>query len=929
MSSFGLLAQTDIVNIKDFSKKIPIDPAVKTGKLKNGLTYYIQHNPKPEDKAEMRLVLNAGSILEDDDQQGLAHFIEHMAFNGTKSFRKNELIDYLQGLGVEFGADLNAHTGFDETVYKLSVPTNNEDVFNTSLKVLRDWADGITFSGEEIDNERGIVAEELRARSNATMRMYYQSVPVITNNSRYSERLPIGTLDVIMNSDYDALKRYYKDWYRPDLMALVLVGDFDVAEAELKIKSMFKGLKGPKKSKERIYYGIEDNVKPSVSIITDKEAKGVAITIYHKRQGKDVITLEDYKLDLLETLYSGMLRQRLSELEFSPDAPYLSANTGIGKFLGRLDNYYLRALLKEDKIEQGIEALLEESERARRHGFKTSELERYKAELINNADFFQKETGKIPTRIYVERYINNFTDNEPIPSDAFRYNFYNALLPTITVEDVNKIAEKWITDKNIAIVINAIDKPELELPSESDLLELLDNSRTKTVDPYVDTLENVKLMTSKPNPSQIVSTSYNDTIDMTTWKFANGVTIIAKPTSFQNDMISMSGFRPGGSSNAPDSIYVSARSAANIIGASGINNVSNTDLDKLNMGKSVKVTPYINYYDDLFSGSSSSADLERMLQMVHLYFTSPNKDENVFDFYKESSISLYKDQDKSPGTVFRKKITEVMTRNHLRGIPLTETQVKNELDLETAFNFYKERFSSANGFTFVFVGNFDLEHLKEFTSQYLGSLPSNLNEKSNWSDIGLRRPTGIIKNTVVKGIEDKSEVVMNFTGTLDFTLEKKSKMMLLAKLLKIKLTEEMREKMSGVYGVKVSGFAANRPYDWYRMNVEFTCAPENVEKLIAKVFEEIEKIKINGASQKDLNKLKEAELANNKEFLNNNSYWAMKLREAHEFNLDYSDILNYQSKINEMTSSDFKEAAITYFNSDNYAEFVLLPESKN
>lgn len=929
LSSYGLSAQTDLVNTKNLNSKIPIDPTVKTGKLSNGLTYYIKHNPKPADKAELRLVLNVGSVLEDEDQQGLAHFIEHMAFNGTKSFEKNDLIDYLQSLGVEFGADLNAHTSFDETVYKLSIPTNDTDVFDKSLKVLRDWADGITFSHEEIDNERGIVAEELRARSGARTRMYYQSIPVLTNNSRYAERLPIGTLDVIMNSEYDALKRFYKDWYRPDLMALVIVGDFDVAETEEKVKTMFKSLKAVKNPRERIYYDIKDNDAPSVSIITDKEAQGVSISIYHKRQGTEVETLKDYKEQLLQLLYSGMLKQRLAEVEKSADAPFLSANAGMGKFLGPLDSYYLRAILKEDKIIEGIESLLTESERARRFGFKASELERYKAALLNSADLYRKETGKIPTRTYIERYIDNYTDNKPIPSDTFRYHFYNEMLPTITVEDVNDLAKKWITDKNIAVVINAIDKEDLKLPNETEILELLNENAKKKVEPYVDSLEDLKLMTENPQGGKIVSSIYNDKIDMTMWKFANGVTVIAKPTSFQNDMISMNGFRPGGSSVAPDSLYVSARSAGNIIGASGINNISNTDLGKLNMGKSVKVTPYINFYDDLFSGSSSSADLERMLQMTYLYFTAPNKDQNVFDAYKASSLSLYKDQDKSPDAVFRKKISEVMTQNHLRGIPLTEEQVETGMDLETAFDFYKERFASANGFTFVFVGSFDIEKLKTFTTQYLGSLPSNLNEKSTWNDIGLRRPEGIIKNTIVKGIGDKSQVVMNFTGSLDFTLEQKEQLTLLAKLLKIKLTEELREKMSGVYGVRVSGFAANRPNDWYRMSIEFTCAPENVERLINKVLEEIEVIKREGASEKDLHKLKEAELSRTKEWLTNNSYWVAKLKEAYEFDLEYSDILNYETEINKMSTKDFKDAANTYFDERNYAEFILLPESKN
>ncbi len=925
----SLLAQTVSFKTTNLNQAIPIDPTVTIGKLDNGLTYYLQKNTKLENKAELRLVINVGSILEDEDQLGLAHFVEHMAFNGTKSFKKNELIDYLQSIGVEFGADLNAHTGFDETVYKLSVPTDDAEIFNTSLQVLRDWADGITFDDAEIDAERGIVAEELRARSGAGMRMYYQSIPVLTNNSRYAKRTPIGTLDVIKNSKYDALKRFYRDWYRPDLMALVLVGDFDVAETEQKIKELFKSLEPVKNPRERIRYSIPDNAAPAVSIITDAEASSVRASIYYKKQKTEIRTLGDYRQSLLRKLYTGMLRQRLSETELLPDAPFLTSRAGIGNFLGDKDSYYLNVVLKEDKISKGIEALLEESERARRYGFVSSELERYKALLLNNADIYRKEAGKMSSRYYLEQYIDNFTDQKPMPGDAFKYEFYKNVLPSITIDEVNKIGEQWIKSENIAVVLNAPDKESLVLPSEYEVVEMLNNIATKEIDKYNDTLGNIKLMDFTPAQGEIIETSYNDKIDVTTWKLSNGVTVIVKPTQLQNDLISMNGFRPGGSSIAPDSLYVSARSAGNIIGSSGINGISKIDLKKINMGKTVSVTPRINFYDDFCSGNSSSAHLERMLQMTYLYFTAPNKDVSVFEAQKARMISITKDTEASPGAVFELKISETMTQNHLWGVPLKEKQIEEGLKLDEAYNFYKDHFASANGFTFIFVGNIEIDTIKNLVTRYLGSLLSNTKEESSWRDIGLRRPEGIIKKTIIKGVDDKSKVDMRFTGTLEFSPDKKKQLSLLAKLLKIKLTEEMREKMAGVYGVQVSGFATDRPYSWYRMNVRFTCAPENVDELIKKVFEEIEKIKENGASQADLEKIKEAELANAKEGLKYNSYWSSKLKNAYEYGWSPEKIIDYEAEINKLTSKDFKEAANTYFDNNNYAEFILIPEQKD
>ncbi|TRX61822.1 insulinase family protein [Fulvivirga sp. M361] len=923
----NLEAQTTSFGENNLNSPIPIDPTIKMGKLDNGLTYYIKKNTKPEHRAELRLVVNAGSILEDEDQLGLAHFVEHMAFNGTRSFEKNELISYLQSLGVEFGADLNAHTSFDETVYKLSVPTDDEQTFNTSLQILRDWSDGITFSEEEIDNERGVVAEELRARSGAGMRMYYQSIPILTNNSRYADRSPIGTLDVIMNSKYEALTRFYKDWYRPDLMALILVGDFDVASVETKVKTLFKDLKSVKNARERVHYTIPGHNDSKIGVITDTEATRVSFSVYHKQSGHEQNTLNDYRQHLVHRLYAGMLRQRMSEMLLLPDAPLLAASAGIGDFLSNMDSYYLRATLKEDEILPGIEALLTEGERAKRYGFTQSELDRYKAVLLNNTKTYYKEAGKISSRYYVEQYTDHFMDNKPIVGEAFNYEFYKGMLPGITLTEVNKVASDWVGENNISAILSAPLKESLKLPDEKEINDLLNTISTKKIDKYEDSLGDVQLMTKKPTPGEIVETNYNEKVNVTTWKLSNGVTVIVKPTELQNDLISMSGFRPGGSSQAPDSIFVSAYYASNIVGASGINGISTTDLKKLNMGKTVSARPIINYYDDLFSGSSSEANLERMLQMTHLYFTAPNKDENVFDAKKATTASLMKNMESSPGAYFSMKVRETMSNNHLRGISMTEGQINNELMLDQAYGFYKDRFSSANGFTFIFVGSFDVDKVKNLTTQYLGSLPSNMQETSSWKDIGLRYAEGSIKKTIVKGVEEKSQVDLQFVGKLDFSLEKKNQLSLLAKLLKIKLTEEMREKMAGVYGVRVSGFASDRPYDWYRMQVAFTCAPENVDALTDKVLEEIEKLKTETISEEDLNKIKEAELTNAEEGLKYNGYWVSKLKTAHEYGLDPAKILDYEADINRLTAEDFKEAANIYFKKE-HATFILMPEEK-
>ncbi len=911
----------------NFQQEIPLDPTVKKGVLANGFTYFIKKNQKPENKAELRLIINAGSILEDEDQLGLAHFVEHMAFNGTKSFKKNDLIDYLQSIGIEFGADLNAHTSFDETVYKLEVPTDDVQVFNTSLQILREWADGITFDATEIENERGVVAEELRARSGAGMRVFYKSIPVLTNQSRYAKRTPIGTLDVILNSQPEALTRFYNDWYRPELMALVIVGDVAIDETEKKIQKLFSNLKGPHQPRERTYYSIPHNTAPKAVVITDKELTDTSISIYHKKEKETATTLEDYKKELIEKMYGGMLRERLSEALLTKKALFLSATAGIGHFLGDKNSFYLRANLKEEDITGGIISLLKESERVRRFGFSQTELDRYKAYMLNNARIRKEETGKLSSRQYAETLIDLFTHAKPVPGDTFIYDFYTAVLPDITLDEVNQTGKHWAQGENMAIVLSAPHKESLSLPDETALINLWESVRREELDTYEDSLENQELMTEVPKAGTVVKTDYIDAIDVTKWELGNGITVLAKSTNLQNNLISMYSFRSGGSSLAPDSLYVSARVAGNIITSGGINNISPADLSKLNMGKTLMLRSFLNFYEEAFIGSSSSQDLERMLQMTHLYFTKPNKDAKVFSTMKSQMIASVRNQESSPIGYLDAHIEKVMTNNHLRGISLTEEQINTELDLDKAYAFYKDRFDSANGFTFVFVGSFDIDVLQKQIERYLASLPSNLEEKNQWRDIGLRRRKGRISETLYKGVDDKAVVDMRFTGTLEFSEEKRKKAELLGKLLKIKLTEEMREKMAGVYGVKISGFATYAPYGWYRMGIRFTCAPENYQKLINAVFEEIHKVKENGATPEDVAKIQEAELANLKDGMRSNSYWGFLLKKMYVNGWKPEKLLNYESEIKKLTPEYFKEAAITFFNEDNYAQFVLLPEN--
>lgn len=686
-----------IMTGQGYNSPIPIDNTVVHGKLQNGLTYYIKHNAQTQHKAELRLVLNVGSTLETDAQQGIAHFLEHMAFNGTKHFKKNDLIKYLESLGVQFGADLNAHTGFDETVYKLTLPTNNETVFDNGLQILRDWADGITLDEIDIDEERGVIIEEMRGRLTGPQRLFTNYIPLLVNDARHAYRFPIGKEDVVKNAPYSEFKNFYDTWYRPDLMSVIIVGDINVEETKNKIVEYFGGMEMPVNAKDRQYYNIPDHEGIKVGVFKDKEVENVQLYVYFKKEDKPVLTLGDYREQLIERLFSGMLNQRILEEMEKGEAPLFKVSAGIGRMLANKDAYHITASLNENNIYDGVIFALQEGERVRRFGFTQPELDRYKEQLLNLADLNRMEEGKINSRTYVEQYVDHFTFNTPVPGNEFIYHFYKSNLPEISLDEVNAIAQKWIVKDNVSLVLTGPESPKVAYPTEGELIDLLQSFDKVELDPYVDELAKNKIMEDLPKVGEILATKYNQDLNITELILENGVTVILKPTLLQNSIVNMSGFRDGGSSLAEDKDYVSARYAGEIINESGVNGISKSGINKLTMGKAVKIRPFINFYEELISGASATADIETLLQLTHLYFTNPNKDERVFELYKDKQIAMVQNDGINPSNYFFKQIAIETSGNHLRAVPLSSNQIVEELDLEKSVSFYNERFSSAFG----------------------------------------------------------------------------------------------------------------------------------------------------------------------------------------------------------------------------------------
>ncbi|MEL7004846.1 MAG: pitrilysin family protein, partial [Bacteroidota bacterium] len=661
--SSNLLAQ-EMKVAGQLDSKLPVDPKVRVGKLDNGLTYYIRQNEKPEDKVELRLVVNVGSMLEEDNQRGLAHFMEHMAFNGTKNFEKNELVNYLQSVGVKFGADLNAYTSFDETVYILPIPSDDEEILDKGLLVLEDWAHNIELSEEEIDKERGVVIEEWRLGRGANQRMRDEWFPVMFQDSRYAERLPIGKKEVLESFDYETLRKFYKDWYRPDLMSVIAVGDIDPDVMERKIKERFSRIKASKNPKERKFYEVPNHKETLVSIVSDKEATFTQIQLIYKQENEETETLQNFRRQAVYSLYSGMINQRLDELKQSAEPPFFIASTGFGQMVRTKSNYSSFAVVGQDGIDKGLMAIALENERVRRYGFTQGELDRYKKTLLNRFEKSYKESDKTESGRYAGEYVRNFLTNEPIPGIAFEYDFYKKVMPSISLAEVNALSKDWITQENRVVVITSPEKEGIDLPTKEEILRTLDQATRADVKPYDDGVTASTFIENKPESGKVQSVVELKTVGAKELTLSNGVKVVLKSTDFKNDEILMSAFSYGGQSLYSEEEGPSASNASGIMAESGVKDFSSTDITKMLSGKTVRVSPYIATLSEGFNGSTSPKDLETMLQLVHLYFTAPRKDAEAFESFKSKNKMLFQNLMSNPNFYYSEEVSKILTQDH-------------------------------------------------------------------------------------------------------------------------------------------------------------------------------------------------------------------------------------------------------------------------
>lgn len=910
--------------VSEEDKPLALDKRITYGKLESGLTYYILPHQKPEKRAQIWLAVNAGAVLEDEDQRGLAHFTEHMAFNGTKRFPKGAIVDFVEKSGIRFGADLNAYTAFDETVYTLQVPTDKADLVAKGFQVLRDWAADVTFEPEEVEKERGVVLEEWRLGRGAGMRLFDKTAPVVFHGSRYAERLPIGKPEIIKKAPRDALVRFYKDWYRPDLMAVIAVGDFQAADIEAKIKAEFKDLPAAKTPRPRAVAAMPVHDKTLVTIETDPEQTSTSVSLVTKMPHRPEKSARDYRREVAERLFNMMLNARFDELRRQPNAPFLSAFSNTGALVRAADSFTQGATVKDDGVQEGFAALLEEVLRVERHGFTTGELERAKAQLLRSYQQTVKEYEKRDSRGFAQELVRHFLVEELAPGPEAELALVEKYLPTYSLTELNEVGKKLAGGSR---VIRVTGPASMAKPTAEAMLKTHETVAARNITPYEDAGAGMAIMEKVPQAVPVAKTKTLPELGVTEWTLKNGARVVVKPTTFANDEVRISGFSPGGTSLVKDADYDTARFADTVVGLGGVGQLDATKLRKALAGKFAQVSTNITELTENVSANGSPQDLETIFQLVHLAFTAPRKDEAAFQAWKTRELESVKNRRLSPETTFAEEYAVFSTSNHLRRRPTTVEMV-NRVNLDRAMEIYKDRFGDAGDFTFVVVGNVNLESLKPLVETYLGSLPSK-GRKESWKDVKVTWPEGTPKKEVLKGTEPKSSVVLSFHGAEKWTRDTDNEMRMLGEVLGMRLREVLREDMSGVYGVSASGSIARRPHPEYSFGVRFGCAPENVDKLQKAVFDEAKSLQEKGIGDEYIAKVKELRRRAYETNLKDNGFWVRELERAYTFDDDPKWILDAQAMNDKVSSDRVKAAAKKYLNSKSYLTAVLKPEGSS
>jgi zinc protease len=907
----------------DASAPLPVDPQVRAGRLQNGLTYYLRSNATPERRVLLWLVVNAGSVLEQDDQQGVAHFVEHMAFNGTRRFEKNRLIDFAERAGIDFGADLNAYTSYDETVYMLTVPADDASILLTGLDILEDWAGGLSFDPEEVEKERGVVIEEWRRGRGARQRITDQQRRLLFEGSRYAVRDTIGEKTILETVTAESLRDFYRDWYRPELMAVIVVGDMDPDHVEAQIRRRFDSLPASGTARSRPRHDIPFNDATRASVLTDAEASRYRLSLAIKGPRAPVRSEHDYRRMLAASLFSQMLNARLDELRNQPDAPYLFAFNGIRELGRSTEIFQLTAMAKPARFEESLETLLAELERVRRHGFLETELERQKGALRRFYETAHAEKDKTHSQVYAAEIAEYFLREEAMPGIDHELALVHKHLPDIRATEVNALAADWHgrTDRYLLASGPARDT----MPAADRLLAIAARADQREVEPYREIAAETGLMTEIPAAGNIIAEHTIEAIGATVWTLSNGARVVAKPTDFKNDEVLLHAVSPGGLSLAADDHYHSAAHAAGIIFPAGLGAHDAVQLGKILADQAVSIRPFINELEEGIAGDAAAADLETLLQLVHLTFTAPRMDPTAFAAWRAQTETFVRNRDLNPQMAFNQELRAFSENYHPRSLPLTMTDLES-VDLQTAYAFLRDRYGDAGDFTFVFVGNLDLNRLRRLSEIYLASLPAG-GRRESWRDVGVRRPAGAVNLKIEKGLDPKSMVRITWHGDAPWSYAAEADLKLLDEVIEMRLREVLREDLGAVYDALSTAAFQRLPRERYTYTIGFDCAPENVDRLRAAVFAVVEALKRDGIGPDYLDKIRELRRRALEIKLKQNRYWLNQLVRHFRYGTDAGRIVDLERQAIARVGAENIRNAARYYLGANRIEGLLLPQT--
>ena len=911
------------------SQKLPFDKEVRRGKLSNGFEYFIRRNVEPKNRVTMYLALKVGSILENEKQLGLAHFLEHMQFNGSKHFPKNELVNYLQKVGVSFGHDLNAYTGFDQTVYQLPIPSDDPEVLKNGLLVMRDWAQDASLTDEEIDKERGVIMEELRGGRGAMQRMREQYFPMLVNGSRYAKRLPIGTEEIITTFPYEEIRKFHKDWYRPDLQAIIIVGDIDVNHIEREVKRLFSDMRVNPNAPKREKYNVPLLNKNQFMAVTDPEMTSTQIQIFTKHPQEKELTIGDVRKSLLKSVYSFIVNNRLSELRQSANPPYLGASVGVGAFINGMDAYFggVNTNPNPDGIEKGFKTLLRELERVKKYGFTQDEFERAIITLNKYNEVAYTKRDKIKSDEYVKRYLDYFLEENPALSNEDSYNLTKQLLPTLTIAETEAIGKEYYVDTNRDILILAPEKEKANLPTEQQVNQWISAVQAENITPYNDKVSDLPMLAGQPKKGTIVSEKSLPQVGAKELTLSNGIKVILKQTNFKNDEILINGFSRGGHSLYGDKDYFTAVSASGYVQGSGLGQLNNIELQKRLTGKNVGINTYIGERSEGVSGSSDKEGLKTAFEMIYGYFTEPRIDDDIFQGGIARSLASLVNRDENPQFIFGKEISNALYKGHARRRPIEEADIK-AIDKQRALQIYKDRFADASDFIFTIVGSFTEQEIKPLLEQYIASLP-NLNRKEAPKDLGIYEPKKGFEKVVNKGKdEDKANVNLVYYTDYKYNELENLNIDALKSVLSIKLLERLREAEGGVYGTGARASYVKYPKPRLNFSIAFGTNVDKYRSLIDSALDEVEKVKKNGPSQTDLDKFK-IEIRRRAELqMKENGFWLSHISSAYSQKESLVNPAESLKNLDKITTKSVQKVAKKYLNDAQLFKFILLPDEK-